>query len=81
LREQPALHSEQGMSTPDRDGAINMLAYFWQEKGDIERWCGFDREHLAREFPAVLKAWDNYTASRAVLSAVIRDLERTGGKA
>jgi hypothetical protein len=63
------------MSTPTRHDAINMLAYFWEEKGDIERWCGFDREHLAREFPAVLKAWNDYNASREVLNAVIRDMK------
>jgi len=53
-----------------------MLAYFWEEKGDIERWNGFSREHLAREFPAVLKAWDDYTASRLVMDAVVRDMRR-----
>jgi hypothetical protein len=60
----------------DREDAINMLAYFWEEKGDLERWCDFDREHLAREFPAVLKAWDDYKTSRLVLDAVVRDMKR-----
>lgn len=65
------------MST--REDQISMLTYFWQEKGDLERWVGFDREKLGREFPAVLKAWDDYKASEAVLSAVIRDLGHAPG--
>lgn len=61
----------------DRESAASMLEYFWQEKGDIERWVGFDRDMLAAEFPAVLKAWDDYKASRAVLDAVVRDAARS----
>lgn len=57
----------------DRDEAASMISYFWQEKGDLERWTGFNRDYLAREFPAVLKAWEDYKASRAVLDAVVRD--------
>lgn len=60
----------------DREESTATLAYFWNEKGDIERWCNFDRAYLAREFPAVLKAWDDYKASKAVLDAVMRDLRR-----
>ncbi len=61
----------------DREDTAGTLAYFWEDKGDLERWAGFDREHLAREFPAVLKAWDDYKACRSVMDAVIRDMKRT----
>lgn len=57
----------------DREQAAEMIRYFWQDKEDLERWTGFDRDYLAREFPAVLKAWGDYKASRAVLDAVVRD--------
>ena len=60
----------------DREQAAEMIGYFWQEKGDLERWSSYDREYLAREFPAVLKAWEDYKASRAVLDAVVRDATR-----
>lgn len=60
----------------DREDAQSSIQYFWEEKGDLERWAGYDREYLAREFPAVLKAWDDYKASRAVLNAVVRDAAR-----
>lgn len=60
----------------DRDEVASMISYFWQEKGDLERWAGFDRDYLAREFPAVLKAWDDYKASRAALDAVVSDAAR-----
>ena len=53
-----------------------LLIYFWQERGDLERYAGFDRERMAVEYPDILKAWDDYKASRAALSALVRDLER-----
>ncbi len=54
------------------DEMLDSLAYFWGEKGDIERWSGFDREKIAAQYPEVLKAWDDYKASRKVMDAVIR---------
>jgi len=60
----------------DHESDIRSISYFWDDKEDLERWTDFDREHLRREFPAVLKAWDDYKASRQVLDAVVRDLER-----
>lgn len=57
----------------DRTSYARSIQYFWQEKGDLERFTGFDREYLAREFPEVLKAWDNYKFSRVVLGALVRD--------
>lgn len=59
----------------DREQAAEMIRYFWQETEDLERWTGFNRDYLAREFPAVLAAWDDYKASRAVLDAVVRDAD------
>lgn len=58
-----------------KEETARLLAYFWESKGDIEGWSGFDRETVAREFPAVLKAWDDYKTSRLVLDAVIRDMK------
>lgn len=65
------------MKNLDREDAVNMLAYFWEEKGNLERWADFDRGYLAQEFPAVLKAWDDYKSSRLVLDAVVRDMKNT----
>lgn len=64
------------MNDEDRGSMARNLAYFWQDKDDLERYTGFDRDVLAREFPAVLKAWDDYKASRLVLDAVVRDMGR-----
>lgn len=63
------------MTDDERSSMARSLAYFWQGKGDLERMTTFDRNVLAREFPAVLKAWDDYKASRLVLDAVVRDME------
>ena len=67
------------MSNDDNEGRVmthkleeaRSLHYFWIECGNLERWAGFDRSKLAAEFPAVLKAWDDYNASKLVLDAVI----------
>jgi hypothetical protein len=59
-----------------RESAAWDLAWAWQEKGDLENTPAFDREYIAKEFPALLKAWDDYQACRAVLDAVVRDIKR-----
>ncbi len=58
-----------------REDYLNMLRYFWEEKDDLERYCAFDRDRMAREFPEVLKAWDDYKLARKMLSAVLRGVE------
>lgn len=63
------------MMADTREQYANMLRYFWEEKGDIERYVSFSRERTAAEFTEVLKAWDDCTASRKVLSAVLCGLD------
>lgn len=58
----------------DREEMLSMLTYFWQEKGDIERWSSFDREKVAAEFPELLKAWDDYVTAHKVMNAVVSGL-------
>lgn len=58
----------------EREEMLNMITYFWQEKGNLERWTGFDREKIAAEFPEVLKAWDDYKTAGKVMDAVVRGL-------
>lgn len=58
-----------------RESDLYMLAYFWNEKEDLERWTRFSREMMRREFPEILKAWDDYKLSRRTLTAVIRGAE------
>jgi hypothetical protein len=62
------------MTLEDRLDMAAMLAYFWQEKGDITRWCSFDREKVKAEFPEVLKAWDDYQTAYKIMDLVIRNL-------
>ncbi len=62
------------MTDEERDDYANMLQYFWQEKGDPERFTGWDEALVEKEFPAVAAAWRQYKSARAVMSAVIRSL-------
>lgn len=73
------IHGEANVATVDQENEIlnaektlDMLRYFWEEKGDIERWTGFDRAAIAKEYPEVLKAWDDYNTARRLLTAVLR---------
>ena len=40
---------------------LNMLACFWEEKGDMERYVGFDRAIVL--FPELNAAWRDYQAA------------------
>lgn len=73
--ERRVIHLEMIMATESREAYADMMRYFWEEKGDIERYSSFSRERTAAEFPEVLKAWDDYNTSRKVLSAVLRGLD------
>ena len=54
------------------DEMLATIRYFWETKGDIERWSSFDREKVAKRFPEIIKAWDDYKTAERMLSAVIR---------
>ena len=52
------------------------LQYFWQEKQDLERLCSFKKliPVLEKEKPEVIKAWNDYKASKKILDIVINSL-------
>lgn len=51
--------------------AKEMLDYFWRQKEDISRWCGFDRHKMQVSFPGVLKAWDAYLSAGKAMDAAV----------
>lgn len=55
---------------------LSQLKYFWEEKGDLERYYAFEelRPMLQEKHPAVLKAWNDYKASIQIMDAVIKSL-------
>lgn len=55
---------------------VNDLKYFWQYKGDLERYCNFEvlKPVLEKEKPEVIKAWNDYKASIKILDLVIENL-------
>lgn len=52
---------------------LDMLAYFWDEKGDLERYTGWDelQTELQAKYPEIVKAWQDYKTSRRTLTAVL----------
>lgn len=62
------------MDKEAKDDYANMLDYFWCEKGDLERFTGWNEALTEREFPAVYEAWKNYKRAKAVMNAVIKSL-------
>jgi hypothetical protein len=49
-----------------------MVGYFWMEKGDPERFTGWDEDYCARVWPEFLQAWRQYKNDRAILNALVR---------
>lgn len=58
----------------------NMLLYFWEEKGDIERYCDFENvlPELQKQYPEVLKAWNDYKISKRTLTSVLKSIQNGG---
>lgn len=53
-----------------------MLQYFWEAKGDLERYCKFEeiKPKLQKEYPEVIKAWNDYKVSERILTAVLESI-------
>jgi hypothetical protein len=49
-----------------------MVLYFWEEKGDVERYCFWSEERCAKVWPAFFHAWKQYKAAECVLAAVAK---------
>jgi len=52
---------------------LSSLQYFWQEKEDLERFTDFEKLKplLEKEKPEILKAWNDYKASKKILDIVM----------
>lgn len=55
---------------------LSDLQYFWQNKGDLERLCTFEEliPILQVERPEILKAWNDYKASKKILDIVMESI-------
>jgi hypothetical protein len=51
---------------------VEMIKYFWQDKGDLERFTGW--EEIKPKYPEVAKAWDDYKISMKILDCVVKCL-------
>ena len=56
------------------DEDLSSIAYFWLEKGDLERWTGWEQAKpaVARQYPEILKAWEDYKTSIRTMNAVVK---------
>ena len=59
---------------------INAVTYFWEEKRNLDRWCDWQerKEDFVKEFPELIKAWDDYRTSVRIMDAVVRSLSNSG---
>ena len=66
------------MSKPDLpDDDIRSIQYFWREKGDLDRWVGWDDAwpRIQERCPELAKAWTGYIGARRILHLVVNSLE------
>ncbi len=56
---------------------IRSISYFWLEKHDLERWAGWEeaKPAVARQFPELLKAWEDYKTNARTLDAVVKNMK------
>lgn len=52
---------------------LSMIKYFWDEKGDIERYCHFEevKPRLKENNPEIWEAWKKYKKSLKILNSVL----------
>ena len=58
------------------DAQISLLKYFWEDKGDLERFGKFEqlKPQIQEQYPELLKAWYDYKASIKIMDAVVKSL-------
>lgn len=56
---------------------LNDLKYFWEFKGDLERYSSFEelKPIIQQDYPEIIKAWNDYKASIAILNLVMENVE------
>ena len=56
------------------DKQISDLRYFWEYKGDLERYSSFEdiKEDLEKEYPEIMRAWNDYKRSIFVMDATMK---------
>lgn len=52
------------------------ILYFWREKGDPERCCGWDRVKCQELMPAFLDAWDRYKSAEDTINRIADSYRR-----
>ena len=57
-----------------RDSDLGSIRYFWEEKGDVTRYC--DWERCKADFPEIEKAWNDFKLAERVLDAVINGVKQ-----
>lgn len=55
---------------------VTTLKYYWEDRNDLERWAEFEglKPQIEKEYPQLLKAWNDYKISVAIMDAVIKSL-------
>lgn len=56
----------------DDDQFKTMVEYFWNEKGNVERYSSWSEERCERVWPAFLHAWRDYKKAVIVLNAITK---------
>lgn len=58
------------------DEQISDLKYFWEEKGDLERYVYFEelKPQIQEQHPELLKAWYDYKTSIKIMDVVVKSL-------
>ena len=52
----------------------NMLDYFWNDKGDLTRWCDWEEFTKKPEAAPVVKAWNDYQTAQEMMEIVIQGI-------
>ena len=55
----------------------SLIRYFWEEKGDITRFGSWEKVKpaLRREFPEILKAWEDLNTAKRTLSRLVKKFD------
>jgi len=59
------------MNEEDKAQFISDIKYFWNEKGDIERYVGYTPEKLREADPVLADAYERYRSAELTLNRLL----------
>jgi len=62
------------MTREEKRAFLSSIQYFWEERGDIERYADYSPEKLREADPVLADAYERYKIAEQTLTRLVKEL-------